>query len=69
MSTTTEQKYVFLRYDRGGPDDPVPYRMDEARARLLIGASIRNVDKAIASLKRGKDVRTAYATYRAELVK
>lgn len=67
MSSETEQKYIFYRMDRGAPlVDAMPSRMDEKRARTLIGACIRNVDKAITSLKRGKPVQTRYATYTAE---
>ena len=67
MTTETEQKYVFYRLDLGAPlVDPMRTRLDEKRCRLLLGSCLKDIDRAINTLKRGKEVRTRYAIYSAE---
>lgn len=56
-------EYLFYRRNIGDPDNAVLQPRSEQAIRVLLGASRRNVDASIASLKRGKEIRTAYATY------
>ena len=64
--TSLEKKYVFLRYNESMLVGEDPMRMTEAEVRTVIGASRKNVDGAIRSLKRGFKITTKYASYRAE---
>ncbi len=60
--------YVYYRKNAGDPDNAVLPPRSEREIRALIGASGRSVERALQTLKRGKPVRTPYATYTAEPV-
>lgn len=59
-------EWTFFR--RNADDHPdVPESIySEREVRQMIAASVRNIEKAIDDLKRGKVIRTKYGTYRAK---
>lgn len=59
-------EYTFLRMNEHAGRDDRPSRLTEREARIYIGVGVKNVDRAIASLKRGKMVRTRFATFTAK---
>ena len=56
-------EYIFYRHNALSSESMPPTRLKESEVRVYIAASNRNVERCMKTLKKGKSVRTPYATY------